>query len=106
MKFEGKPKGDQDYRSERISVMVARQDSGENQGNHSWKDAKVGTGETMVEDLKGRERRELERDDQRKGKGLGYEKTNELVELRKAGETCQYISEKITDRQLTVHANG
>ena len=30
VKLEGKPEGDQDYRSERISVMVARQDSGEN----------------------------------------------------------------------------
>lgn len=50
--LEGKTGDDQNQRTEHISVMVARQDSGENQGDHSWKDATVGTGETMVEHLK------------------------------------------------------
>jgi hypothetical protein len=34
VELEGETAEDQDYRSERISVMVARQDSGENQGDH------------------------------------------------------------------------
>jgi hypothetical protein len=96
--LEGKPREDQDYRSEHISVMVARQDSRENQGDHSWKDATVGRGGMMVEDLKGRQQRESEGDDQ-----LGKETEKwEGGRTDKSWKFCQYISKKLGDLLLTI----
>jgi hypothetical protein len=43
MVIDGKPRGDQEHGSKRITAMVAERESRENQGDHSWKDATVGT---------------------------------------------------------------
>ena len=50
---KGKRNEDQECRSRHIIVMVAKRESGEDQGDHGWKDVTVGTGEAVVEDLEG-----------------------------------------------------